>query len=227
MLSRRQGISLLAVVAALPGPVALAESASAPEIQKAALASSTATLSLRQAIDLALARYPQIKVTDAQRKAAASGIQLARQVYLPRIEGIVNVNRQTSNNVGSIWFFPAAAPFAENIGGRPDPSGASGFTSAVGTYIGWEPFDFGSRRARVEAAESLEQRAKYAIERTKLEVAGSTAVAFLTLLAAEGTIVAAQAAVDRAEVFVRVVEAQVNAQLRPGADASRARAELA
>jgi outer membrane protein len=38
---------------------------------------------------------------------------------------------------------------------------------------------------------------------------------------------AAQAGVDRAEVMVRTIGAQVNAQLRPGADQSRAQAEVA
>ena len=55
----------------------------------------------------------------------------------------------------------------------------------------------------------------------------ATADAYLTLAAAEDTIRAAQAGVDRAGVLLRTITAQVNAQLRPGADASRADAELA
>ena len=41
------------------------------------------------------------------------------------------------------------------------------------------------------------------------------------------TVRAAQAGVDRAEVLVRSVRALTDAQLRPGADLSRAQAELA
>jgi outer membrane protein len=47
------------------------------------------------------------------------------------------------------------------------------------------------------------------------------------LVAAQETVRAAQAGVDRAEVIVKTITAQVEAQLRPGADQSRAEAELA
>jgi outer membrane protein TolC len=46
-------------------------------------------------------------------------------------------------------------------------------------------------------------------------------------VAAQETVRAAQAGVDRADVLSRTIGALVNAQLRPGADASRAQAELA
>ena len=47
------------------------------------------------------------------------------------------------------------------------------------------------------------------------------------MVAAQETVRAAQAGVDRAAVLSRTIGALVNAQLRPGADASRAQAELA
>ena len=51
--------------------------------------------------------------------------------------------------------------------------------------------------------------------------------AYLTLVAAQETVRAAQAGVDRAEVILKTISAQVGAELRPGADQSRAEAELA
>ena len=65
------------------------------------------------------------------------------------------------------------------------------------------------------------------LTRTLFDVTAATADAYLTLVAAQETVRAAQAGVDRADVLVRTVRAQVDAQLRPGADASRAEAELA
>jgi outer membrane protein TolC len=58
-------------------------------------------------------------------------------------------------------------------------------------------------------------------------VAVATADAYLTLAAVQESARAAQAGVDRAQTILRTTIAQVNAQLRPGADASRAEAELA
>ena len=65
------------------------------------------------------------------------------------------------------------------------------------------------------------------MKRTQFEVAASAADAYLTLVAAQETVHAAQAGVDGAEVVLRTITAQVNAELRPGADQSRAEAELA
>ena len=89
----------------------------------------------------------------------------------------------------------------------------------------WEPFDFGLRRANVAAAEAARAQSAAALERTRYEVAVATADAYLTLAAAQETVQAAQAGVERAETVERTITALVNAELRPGADGSRAEAE--
>ena len=99
--------------------------------------------------------------------------------------------------------------------------------SAVGALVSWEPFDFGLRRANVTVASALQAESEASLKRTEYEVAVATADACLTLAAAQETIRTAQAGVDRAAVLLRTITALVNAQLRPGADASRADAELA
>jgi outer membrane protein TolC len=62
---------------------------------------------------------------------------------------------------------------------------------------------------------------------TKLQVATAAADAFLTIAAAQQTVVAARAGVERARVLNEVIDTLAKNELRPGADASRARAELA
>ena len=99
--------------------------------------------------------------------------------------------------------------------------------STAGFLVSWEPFDFGLRRANVAAAEATRERAQAGIARTQLEVETLTADAFLTILASQETVKASQAGVDRAAVLVRIVGALVQAQLRPGAELSRAQAEEA
>ena len=99
--------------------------------------------------------------------------------------------------------------------------------SAVGGLVTWEPFDFGLRRANVSVADCARSRAEATLKRTEFEVSVATADAYLTIMATEETVRAAQAAVDRDEVLLRSVRALTDAQLRPGADASRAEAELA
>jgi outer membrane protein len=93
--------------------------------------------------------------------------------------------------------------------------------------VSWEPFDFGLRPANVAAASAARRQSEAEVKRTQFEVGVTTADAYLTVVAAQETMRAAQAGVDRAEVVLRTTNALVNSQLRPGADASRADAELA
>jgi outer membrane protein TolC len=184
------------------------------------------TLSMRQAVDSALRNYPAVAVSQEQVNAAAAGIDLARTAYLPRVDSLAQVNRATRNNVFGLLFPQAVLPSMSG-----PALGTSNFGtvwgSAVGTLVTWEPFDFGLRQASVTAARAVKTRSEATLNRTQFDIAAATADAYLTLAAAQETVRAAQAGVDRAEVLVRIVRAQVDAQLRPGADASRAEAELA
>jgi len=104
---------------------------------------------------------------------------------------------------------------------------ASTWGSAGGILFSWEPIDFGLRSANVELARTAMNQAKAGVEVTRLDVATAAADAFLAVLAAEQAVRAAQANVERLQVFTQSVHVLVQNQLRPGADASRADAELA
>jgi outer membrane protein TolC len=99
--------------------------------------------------------------------------------------------------------------------------------SAMGALVTWEPFDFGLRKASVDATMAVRAESEAALKKTQFDVSAAAADAYVTLVAAQETVRAAQAGVDRAEAISRTIHAQVNAELRPGADASRADAELA
>jgi outer membrane protein TolC len=190
------------------------------------VAAQPRALTVAQAVDLALRNYPSIRVSEEQLNAAAAAIRLARTAYLPRIDGVAQVNRATRNNVfGMLLPQGVIAPISGPVLGTNNFGTAWG--SAAGILVAWEPFDFGLRRAAVEAAEAARSRSEAALARTRYEVAVAAAGAVLTVAAAEETAQAAQAGIDRADVLVRVVGALVKAELRPGADESRARAELA
>ncbi|HEV1994488.1 MAG TPA: TolC family protein, partial [Candidatus Acidoferrum sp.] len=89
------------------------------------------------------------------------------------------------------------------------------------------PFDFGYRRATVDAAKADQNRATAETGVTRLGVAVAAANAFMTVLAAQERVKAARANVDRRQVFSKSVHVLTDNQLRPGADASRADAEVA
>lgn len=186
-----------------------------------------AQMTLSQAVDSALRNYPSVRVSQEQINAAAAGISLARTAYLPHVDTVAQVNRATRNNVfglllptgGVIPSMSGPVIGSNNLG--------TAWGSAVGAIVTWEPFDFGLRRANVASAAAARAQTEAALERTRFDVAVAAADAYLTLAAAQETVRAAQAGVDRNETILRSIRALVNAELRPGADASRAEAELA
>ena len=191
-----------------------------------AIAAGQITVSLTEAVERARQQYPAVQVSQSQVDAAAAGIRLARTSFLPRLDSFAQVNRATRNNVyGMLLQQPVISP----ISGPPvrENSASSVFGTAVGLLVDWEPFDFGLRRSKVELAESAKRHAEASVARTQFEAGAAAADAYLTILAAQETVKAAEAGIERNRALLMSVEALVRAELRPGADAAAARSELA
>ena len=185
-----------------------------------------APLTIEQAVSTALQKYPAVRISEADVRAAAASIELARTAYLPRVDGTAGVNRGTRNNVFGISLpSQIIAPISGPVLGTNSLGSAWG--STVGVLVTWEPFDFGLRRANIATAEAGRARAEASVARTRLEIATLVADQVLTLLAAEQTITAGQAALERAQELHRLTDALVKAELRPGVESSLARAEIA
>jgi outer membrane protein len=186
---------------------------------------TAAVLTIQDAVRLAIDNYPAVRAAMATAKASAAGVDVARTTYLPRVDLLYQANRATRNSVtGTLLPQPVVAGVSGGIGlNRAETV----WGSAAGVMLNWEPFDFGSRRASVDSAESTFRRSTAAADVTELQVASAAAEAFLNVVATEQTVRAAAAAVERATVFYDVVNARVQAGLRPGVDAERSRAELA
>jgi outer membrane protein len=184
------------------------------------------TLNFEQAVELALKNYPAIRAAQAHRQSAEAGVELARTNYLPRADMLWQQNRATRNNVFGLLLPQTVIP---GISGPQldSTSLSSAWGSAGGLMLSWEPFDFGLRKSNVELAKAVSRQADANEAVTRLDVSAAAADAFLTMLAAEQTVEAAQANVERAETLARAVRALVQNQLRPGVDASRADAEVA
>ncbi len=183
-------------------------------------------ITIAQAVESSLKNYPSIRVSQEQVNAAAAAIRLARTAYLPKIDALAQVNRATRNNVFGLLLPQSVIP---SMSGPVIGSNNFGtvWGSAIGGLVSWEPFDFGLREANVAAANAARAQSEATVKRTQLEVATAAADAYVTVVAAQELLRAAQAGVDRADVAVKTISALVNAQLRPGADQSRAEAELA
>jgi len=192
----------------------------------ATLLHAQAPLTLTQAVDAALRNYPSIRVSQEQLNAAAAGIRLARTAFLPRVDALAQENLATRNNVFGLLFPQSVIP---SMSGPVLGSNNTGtvWGSALGALATWEPFDFGLRDANVATAEAVRAQSAATVKRSEFEVSSATVDSWLTLEAAQQLVLTSQAGIDRAAALLRTTRALANAELRPGADASRAEAELA
>jgi outer membrane protein TolC len=186
----------------------------------------TDSYTVGRAVAEALQRYPAIRVSSERVSAAAAVVDLARTAYLPRLDFYAQSNRATRNNITGMVLPQGVLP---GISGPPYPQNSmtNVWGTMLGTTVSWEPFDFGRRGAVVALAETGRKQAESSVARTGFEISTAAADAFLTAAVAEQTVLAARAGLERSKVLTQAVQALVDAELRPGADISRARAELA
>lgn len=183
------------------------------------------TLTLEEALDYALQHYPAVRASLEQVSAARGGVTLARTQYLPLLSGVYQDSRATQNQVPGIWLPTTMTPTVE--GPITGSSGQSYWGSQAIALFSWEPFDFGLRPSVVGLARSAESKSNADLAVTRLQVATAVGYFFLTAVAAERAVMAAQANVNRWQTFDTSVHTLVDNALRPGADASRADSQLA
>src|SRR5579864_3330084 len=130
-------------------------------------------LTLAAAIDAAETNYPRVRTALEQQNAARSAIDVARTAYLPRADVLWQTNRATANNIYGLLLPQGIIP---SISGPVLPSDytRSAWSSAGGTVLSWQPFDFGVRAAQVNVAKQGAQAATYGFAFTKLSVAALT-----------------------------------------------------
>jgi len=183
-------------------------------------------LTLEQVIDLAKRSYPAIQAAQAQQRAALETVGVARTAYLPQTDLLWQTNRATANNIyGLLLPQGVISPITGPVIGT-DVS-RSAWSSGGGALLSWQPFDFGVRAARVNAAQQGTEAAKQAAALATLEGSVGAASAFLDVAAAHQLVTVAEANVRRLEAFDKTIHVLVDNSLRPGADASQADAQLA
>lgn len=183
-------------------------------------------LTLDQAVDFGLANYPAVRASMERALASKTGVSLSRTTYLPRTDLLWQSNRATRNNIFGLYLPQTVVPpISGPVLSSTSDRGVWG--SMAGVLLSWEPFDFGYRGANVDVAKAVQGQANAELSLTKLEVAGAVGDAFLRVAAAQQQVKAAEADVDRRQVLATSVHALVKEELRPGADSSRADAELA
>src|SRR5688572_27724998 len=184
------------------------------------------SFTLGQALQYALDHYPSVRAALEQIAVSTANADGARTASLPRLDALWQTNRATTNNVfGQV--LPQSVIPALSGPVLPSASGDSVWGSAVGGLLSWEPFDFGLRGAVVREAEAGIVRARAESTLTRLAVQTAVGTAFLEVVSAQQTVVAADADAARRRTLAQTAQTLADNQPRPGAEASRAAAERA
>jgi outer membrane protein TolC len=190
------------------------------------LAQSPAPVTIGAAIEAATKDYPTVKEATARAAAATAAVDESQAAYVPRLDALWQLNRASRNNVfGLLLPQSIVPPISGPVLGTDTFESAWG--SAAGLLFSAEVFDFGRRSASVSAARAQATSREAESVLARLTAGVAVADAYLTALGAQQTVIAARANVTRLETLHGVIKAQVDAELKPGADQSRVDAELA
>lgn len=190
------------------------------------LAQSPAPVTIGAAIDVAARDYPVVTEAAARVAAATEAINESQAAYVPRLDALWQLNRASRNNVFGLLLPQSIVPSISGPVLGTDTF-ESAWGSAAGLLFSAEVFDFGRRSAAVEAARAQASSSEAQVGLARLNAGVAAADAYLTALGAQQTAVAARANVARLETLHGTIKAQVDAELKPGADQSRIEAELA
>lgn len=181
---------------------------------------------LRKAVEEAWSKYPSISAANAAIRAAESQVTVARDEYLPSASMHLEMTHATRNNIlGTMLPNQTILPVTGLAPNGPSARGV--FGTAMGVLVSWTAYDFGTRRARVALAEAGRDESRARLELVRYQLADQVADAWFRAVAAERAEQAAAASVARWKTALDAVDVLVKTGLRPGADASRLRAELA
>ena len=183
-------------------------------------------LTLDQAVDFAVAHHPALQAEASVEEVRRAQVSVARAGYLPSVDLFLQINAGTGNVLRGGYYpmrgiTPVSGP----------PTARSIDNASLGTLLGvgasWDAIGLVQKMALVDAALADDAQARATLDSRRLIIAFAAADQFLDFLARVETVRSARAAVERSRVFDTIVEALAKQELRPGADASRAQAELA
>ncbi|MBS2005425.1 MAG: TolC family protein [Cyanobacteria bacterium SZAS TMP-1] len=184
-------------------------------------------VTIKAAVEYASQNYPNILKSQAQMRAAQKNVTVQKlNEYLPDSllqyqEIMASHNKLSQIFYGSPVFPAVAGPGFNNVNMQPI------FFSSGGFSLDWAPLDFGLHKARINMSKDQYAQARAQFATTQLDVCLAAANAFLDSVVAMEQLKAANENQASFDQFAQVVHAQVNASLKPGADASLADAQLA
>lgn len=184
-----------------------------------------AKLDLESALRFAASHHPTTRADAANVRAAQESVDVERARYTPDLELFAQLDRSTSNAVPGAYFAGPGIPIVAGTPGRTFDSGQ--FGTAAGVTASWDALGYRKWDAMIEKAQAEVRLARDSASASTLDLEYLAADRFIAAVERDQAVLAAKAGVERAQVFLTIVQATVGSDLRAGADLSRAKAELA
>lgn len=188
----------------------LAQSSDPPRIQT----DSAQTLSLEQALQIALENHPALRRAEAAVRAAEAEIKQVRSRYFPQL---------SFSSIGKVGLSGATSALA--LPGFP----ASPFFRNLAFSVNWyqNVFDFGRTKHRLASAKGLAESAGLGAKAEGHRIAFAVKRAYFSVLEANRLHEVAEETVKERNLTLERVQAYYQAQLRSRLDVTLARANLA
>jgi outer membrane protein TolC len=191
-----------------------------------ATAQAQTTLSLKQAINVALDNYGTIKAKQAYVKASAAGVVQAKLDYLPNFNLAAQADYGTANGQNG----PAYAFGAAGIASGGIPLATQNWNAAFGSLylanVNWDFFAFGRSKQKIQAADYKRELDASDLSQEKFQHEVRVAAAYLNLLAAQRLTTSYQKNLERADTLRHVIVLKAKKDLLAGVDSSQANAEV-
>lgn len=183
-------------------------------------------LTLRQAVQTALANYPTLKAKANYVRSSEAGVKEASREYLPDLTVSAQQDYGTVNGQNGPLYSYTGLTVSSSGPVLPSQSGAAAFGALYLVNVNWNFFAFGRYKEKVAVARRILEEDTSDLYQERFQEEVQVAGAYLNLLAAQQLIHTEQSNLDRAQAVQKVVLARVKGQLNPGVDSSQANAEV-
>ncbi len=190
-------------------------------------ASGATTLTLEQAIALALKQRPRLKSVKHDVTALRTQVDQAKAAYYPRVDGSAQYVRATEN--GNTVSFHSVRGLSRVGSGRRE--GVRGFDSfnnfLVGVAVQQQIYDFGRTQGAVGERKAAVMAAEHVRIQAEQQITFEVARAYYDVLAAREAVDVAKDVYVTTQNILELANASQGAGLKPVSEGTRAKANVA
>ncbi|HEY0246447.1 MAG TPA: TolC family protein, partial [Mucilaginibacter sp.] len=184
------------------------------------------SLSLKDALKIAIDNYGTIRAKEKYAAASKADIKQAKLDYLPNFNLSAQVDYGTVNGENG----PSYAFGPSGIASSGLPLASQNWNAAFGsmylTNINWDFFAFGRSKEKINTASAIATRNDKDTQQEVFQHQVRVAASYLNLLAAERLAQSYQKNLDRADTLRNIIMVKAKHDLVAGVDSSQANAEV-